>query len=132
MQSSQGKNGKFGAGIAAVQIFGGVGFGVPARLGLFQCLAERDSRILDPAQNVVAGSIQNPGNAMQSVAAQSGAQRGENRNSTRDRSTELQSTSMAGGELQKIRAMPRNQLLVGRYHRLSRLQRGPHNPLRRI
>ena len=132
MQSRQRQNGQLGAGIAAVEIFGGVGLGISAGLRFFQRLAERNPGVLDAAQNVVAGSIQNSGNAVQAVSAQAGAQRGENGHSSGHRGAELKLASLLRGQLQKIGAVARDQLLVGRDHRLAGLQRRAHDLLRRI
>ena len=95
VQSGKRKNRELGARVAAIQIFRCVRLGIASRLRFFQRFAKRDSRIFDAAQNVVAGSVQNSGDAVQSVPAQAGTQRRKNRHSTRHRRAELYLASIA-------------------------------------
>src|ERR1035437_6171152 len=98
VQSSQREDGQFGARVAAIQIFGSIGLRIPSSLGFFQCFAEGDSGVFDPAQNVVARPVQNSRDAVQPVSAQAGAQSRENRNASGDRGAELELASLAAGQ----------------------------------
>ena len=73
LQSGQRKNGKLGAGVAAVEVFAGVSFGIAASLCLFESFAERNASSFDTAENVIASAVQDAGNAMQSISAKPGA-----------------------------------------------------------
>jgi len=69
VQACQREDGKFCAGIGAVEILAGVGFGIAAGLRFLQSLAERYAIRLNAAENVVAGAVQNAGNAVQAISA---------------------------------------------------------------
>ncbi len=69
---------------------------------------------------------------MQAVPTQSGPQRGQNGNSPRHRSTELNLASLAGSQLEKVGPMPGNELLVRGDDRFPRPQSAPHNLFGRI
>ena len=49
MQSGEREDGELGAGIAAVEILGGIGFGIAAGLRLLERLAEGNPGVLDAA-----------------------------------------------------------------------------------
>ena len=130
VQPGQREDRKLGAGIAAVEIFAGVGFGIAACLRLFESFAEGNASGLNAAENVVAGAVQNAGDAVQAISAEPGAQRGKNGNAAGDGRSKLKLAAVRAGELQQVRAVTGDELLVGRHHRLARVQRASHQLFR--
>src|SRR5439155_26593092 len=99
------QNGELGAGVAAIEIFRGVGLGVSTGLCFFERFAERNARILDAAKYVVAGAVENSCDAMQSISAEACAKGGEDRHSSRHRGAEFKMTASFSDPLQQIRAV---------------------------
>ena len=132
VQTRQCEDGKFGAGIAAVEIFAGVGFGVAARLRLFESFAEGNATGLNAAENIVAGAVENAGDAVQAISAESRAKRGKDGNAAGDGGSKLELAAVCAGELQQVRAVARDELLVRRDHRFTRGKGAAHNVFRGV
>ena len=113
MQSGQRQNGKFSAGIAAIQVFAGVGFRIAAGLRFFKSLAEGNARSFNAAENVVAGAVQDACNAVQSVSAKPRSQGGQNGNAAGNGGSIFQLASLCACQLQQLRPVTGDQLLVG-------------------
>jgi hypothetical protein len=69
---------------------------------------------------------------VQAVSAKPGAQRGKNGNTAGDGRSKLKLATVRAGELQQVRAVARDELLVGRHHRLTCLQGATHKVLCRV
>src|SRR6202011_4976763 len=110
--SGQGENCQFGASVAAIEVLGGIRFSVATGLRLFEGLAERNPGSFDSAENVVASTIQDAGNAVQPVSAQPGPQRWQDRHSSCHGRAKLKLASGAIGQLQQVGTVTRDQLLI--------------------
>ena len=130
LQAGQRKDGKFGAGVAAVEVFARVRFGIAAGLRFFESLAEGNARGFDAAKDVVASAVQNAGNAVESISAKSSSQCGENGNAACHGRSKLKLATVRTRKLQQVRAMTGDELLVGRHHGLASIQRASHQLFR--
>src|SRR5580658_2620602 len=130
VQSGERENCKLGASVAAIEVFGGVGFSVSAGLSFFERLAKRNAGIFDAAQNVVAGAVENSRDAVQAIAGQARAKRWQNGHASGNGSAEFEVTTVPGGELKKFGTVASDELFVGRYNGLARLERTANDLLR--
>src|SRR5690349_14375185 len=74
-ESKRRQDRKLMRGIEAADVEGRIGFGVTEALRLFQTLIERKFLALHARQDVIAGAVQNPVDALDRVARETLAQR---------------------------------------------------------
>ena len=113
----------------------GVGLGVAELLRLGQHLGELAAALAHHREDVVAGAVEDAGDAGDAVAGQALAQRLDDRDAAGHRRLEGQRHAGALGRRGQLGAVHRQQRLVGGHHRLAgrqrRLDQRPRRPLRR-
>ena len=120
-------------GIEAADVEGRIGFGVTEALRLFQTLIERKFLALHARQDVIAGAVQNPVDALDRVARETLAQRLHDRNAAGDGGLEGKRHVLLFRNLRKCQSVLRQQRLVGGDNMLAggerRLDRGARRTL---
>ncbi len=119
-----GQDGGLGRGVEALDVGGGVAFGVAQRLGLGQGLVERRPRFGHAGQHEVGGAVDDPGDAADPVAGQGLPQRPQQRDPAAHRRLEQEVDAVGLGRLEQLPAEVGQQLLVGRDDGLAGLQGG--------
>ena len=91
----------------------GIRLSEPERLSLLERLLERETRAVHSRQDVVAGAVQDAGDAKQAISRQPLADRANDRNATRHRRLEQQLSLLASRQREQLDAVGGDQLLVG-------------------
>ena len=118
-------------GIDAVDVERRIGFGVAQLLRIGEHFGELAAALAHLRQDVVAGAVEDAGDAADAVRGQPLAQRLDHRNAAGHRRLERQRHAALLGRGGKCRAMHRQHRLVGGDHRLAGRQRRLHQCSRR-
>ena len=87
-QSGAGQDGELGAGVEAVNVFGGIGFGETKLLRFFQRVGKRNSRAFDSRQDVVAGAVENAAELDEFVSGEAFLEAGDDGDASGNRGAE--------------------------------------------
>jgi len=115
--------------VQPVDVQARVGLGVSGLLCLFQHLGERQAFVLHARQDVVARAVENAMDALDLIAGEPLAQHADDRDAAAHARTEIDVHAVLLGSAKDLLATLGQQLLVGRDHRLARVQRGQHQGL---
>ena len=110
-------------GIEAADVEGRIGFGVAETLGLGEADVEREVVGLHARQDVVAGAVEDAGDALDRVAGEALAQCLDDRNAAADRSLEKERRIVRFGQRREPHPMRGEHRLVGGDHRQPARQR---------
>ncbi len=120
MQADSGQHAQLGARVIAIEVVGGVGFREAPPLRLGKDLRERQAVGLHRRQHVVAGPVEDAGDADETVSRQALANGADDRDSAGDRRFEAEMDATLGGEAQQFTAFVRHELFVRRDDRFTR------------
>ena len=120
MQADARQHAQLGARVVAVQVVGRIGFGEALGLGVGEDRVERDPLGLHPREHVVAGAVQDPGDALERVAGEALADGADHRDAAGDGGLEPEVDALLAGQAEQLAAFVRNQLLVRGHDRLLR------------
>ena len=110
--------------VHAVDVEGGIGLGIAEALRVGERLGEFPPALAHLRQDVVAGAVQDAGDALEAVGRQPLAQRLDDRDAAGDRRLEGQRHALHLRRTGEGGAMDGEQRLVRRHHRLAGGQRG--------
>ncbi len=125
-QRGAGQDGELGAGVEAVNVFGGIGFGETELLRFFQRVGKRNSGAFDSGQDVIAGAVENAAELDEFVSGEAFLKAGDDGDASGNRSSECDVSVVLAGQADEIGALPGDELFVGGDHRLAGLQRAAH------
>ena len=120
------------ARIVSIDVGRRIRLGIAQGLGLFQRIGKRQPLGVHARQDVIAGAVEDAGDAKQPISRQPFAHRADDGNAARDRRLEQQLALHLPRERQQLDAVRRDELLVGGDHRLAGLQRSPNQLSRRL
>jgi hypothetical protein len=123
VERQPGQDRGFGCGVVAVDVGGGVGFGITQRGGLGQSLVEAGATGVHARQDEVGGAVDDAHHARDPVARQRLAQRAQQRDRAGDGRFVVQVDPRAAGGLVQRRTVLGQQGLVGTDHALAAGQR---------
>jgi hypothetical protein len=126
VEGERGDDRGLGGGVVAADVRGRVGLGVPELLGLGEHVRVRRPLLGHAGEDVVGGAVQDPDDARDAVPRERLLERLDDRDGTRHRRLEGEVDAGAARQLGELRPLVRDQLLVGRDHRLAELQGPPH------
>ncbi len=98
----------------AVDVEGRIGLGIAEPLRILQTFGKRQSLLLHPRQDVVAGAVENAIDAVDAGRRQALAKGLDDRDCRADGGFEVQGTAMLFGSLRQPDAVLGDQRLVGR------------------
>ena len=128
----RGQNADLPAGIAAVNVCGGVTLCIAQLLCQCQCIIKTHLVAEHLLQNEVGGTVQNAGNCGDVIGSQTGVQRTNDRDRTADAGFEEEVHVMCLCHLQQNVAFFSNQLLIGSGNALAGFQTTANEVKRRI
>lgn len=108
-----GEEGEFGAGIEAVDVGGGVGFGVAEALGFGENGVEFAVILLDFAEDVVTGSVENAVEGFEAVGGDTFAKDAMDGNAAADAGFHGEEDALGGGLAPEGDAVEGDEFLVG-------------------
>ena len=130
-----GEDGELVRGVEAADVEGRIGFGVAETLGLGEADVERQVVGLHARQDVVAGAVEDAGDALDRVSGEALAQRLDDRNAAADRGLEEERRVVRFGQRREPHPVRGEHRLVGgddrqpaRQRRLDRLEGGAVRP----
>ena len=106
-------------GVVTLDIEGRIGLGVAELLGLFESARERQILPLHAGQDVIAGAVENAVDPRQRIADETLAQRLDDGDAAGHRCLEVQGDVVLLRQRRERHAVPGEQSLVGRDHRLA-------------
>ena len=123
---------QLGPRVVAFDVAGGIGFGKAELLRLLERGIKSGAGCLHFREDVVAGAVQDSGDAIEPVAGEPFLNGNDGGNSSGHRSAELQLPPRLPRQAQKFRATIRDQKLVRGHHRFSRAERLAYPFARRL
>ena len=99
-----------------------VGLGISKGLGVLQDLRKIEAFVAHPAQNVVAGSVNDAGNGAETIGHKTLFEGTDHRDPSADARLEADVASGRGRGIEEFLPVFRQQGLVGRYHVLAGVQ----------
>ena len=105
-QCGAGQDGELGAGVEAVNVFRGVGFGESEFLRFLQGVGKRNSGAFDSGQDVIAGAVENAAELDEFVSGETFLQAGDDGDASGNRGSEcdVRVVLRARGESVRCRA----------------------------
>ena len=130
-QPDGGNDGELGGGVSAVDVLGGIGFGVAGVLRFAERIGKRGASRLHAAQDVVARPVENAAYFDEAIAGEAFLQRAQHGNAASHRCLEPDLRPLERARSSSSGAMVRHELLVRGHDRLARdaARRAPsHTP----
>ena len=112
-QADAGENDQLGAGVVAIHIVGGVGFGKAGLLRPGEGFGKRDAFALQLGEDVVAGAVEDAADLVETIAGEAFLQGVDDGNAAGDRGPEGKSSAVLAGQGRELRTVLGDELFVG-------------------
>ncbi len=123
-ESERRQNGKLMRRVVAADIEAGIGLRIAEALRFFEAFGKGEALGLHPAQDIIAGAVENSIDALDRVAGQSLAQRFDDRDSAGDRGFKTERDAFFFGALGERHAMLGEHRLIGGDDGFAGIERG--------